>query len=396
MKIFIQDKKFAISVHEGIPVGPHFNLKKFLLEQPVEQLLFIAHPLTYEKEFYKNSSRYELYKKGKQVRQREAFHWRLPDPLLYAKDLFYTLFWCIQTNTKYELFFGVDPLNALAGLFLSKLGRVEKVVYYTIDYFTPRFENKILNFIYHTIDKICVRFCDETWNLSSIMAKARENYNAMPMKIYKRQYTVPVGVWFNGVKHKDFDNINKKKIIFTGYLNPLLGVDLILRAMPKIIKKIPHVELEIIGGGQEYEYLQKLAYDLKIKKHVTFHGWIADREKVERLLSDAAIGLAPFNTKIAGDKVRNADPAKLKDYARLGLPFIVTDAIANPKEIMEAKCGIVIRYNTDELANAVLRLLTNEKLLKEYRANALKFIQEFDNEKVFATNIQRVLGNYNE
>lgn len=391
MKDLIKDRKFIIAVHENLVVGPPYDLRIFLLEKPVEKLIYISHPLTSAKEFYKDVSKCEVYKRCKLTQKIKAFHWRLPDPLLYVKDVFYTIFWSVRFNEKHDLFIGVDPLNALAGLILRFFGRVEKVIYYAIDYFTPRFENKILNYIYHSIDKLCVRFCDETWNLSDVMATAREKYNNMPVKIYNRQHTVPVGIWFYRAKRKEFAKINKKKIIFTGHLNPVMGVDLILHAMPKIIKNIPDIKLEIIGGGQEYDSLRKLANDLNLDRYVLFHGWIEDRKKLENLLSDAALGLAPFNTKIPGDKIRNADPAKLKDYALLGIPFIVTDAIANPQEITDKKCGIVINYDKDQLAKAVIKLLTNQKMLKEYRDNALKFVKKYDNGALFTSNLKRIL-----
>ena len=75
----------------------------------------------------------------------------------------------------------------------------------------------------------------------------------------------------------------------------------------------------------------------------------------------------------------------------MGLPFIVTDAIANTKEIVDMKCGIVIQYNADELANAVVKFLKNKKMLKKYRENALRFAKNFDNEKIFSANLKRVL-----
>ncbi|MDO8659022.1 MAG: glycosyltransferase [Candidatus Parcubacteria bacterium] len=390
MRDWIADKKIVIAVHEGMPVGAAYDLRRFLIDCNIEKLLFIAHPLTFENDFYKSSSRYEMHEHGKLRSEGSAFHWRLPDTFLYIKDTIYTLIWSTKSDNKYDLFVGIDPLNALAGIVLRFFDRTNKVVYCTIDYFTPRFENKILNAIYHSIDKFCVRYCDETWNLSSVMAKARETYNNMPRTLYNRQYTVPTGIWFYKAKRKPFDKINKKKVIFTGHLNPMQGVDLFLQAMPKIIKKIPDIELEIIGKGPEYENLQKQARDLKLEKYILFHGWINNRQQLEHLLSDAAVGLATFNTNIAGDKVRNADPAKLKDYALLGIPFITTSAIANPKEVMDMKYGIVIEYNKDQLAKAVIKLLEDERLLKEYRDNTLQFAKQYDNEKIFLTNLKRI------
>ena len=72
-----------------------------------------------------------------------------------------------------DLFVGIDNLNALAGIFLRKLGAVRRVAYYVIDYTPRRFANPLLNRLYHWIDRTCVRHADVIWNLSSRMHKVR-------------------------------------------------------------------------------------------------------------------------------------------------------------------------------------------------------------------------------
>lgn len=387
----LSKKKIMIVVHEALPVGPTFDLRRYLLDHSVERLLHISHPLIYLKEFYKKSSYYEYYKRGRLVERKSAFHWRMPDVLLYVKDFLYSVYLCLARNEKYDLYVGADPLNAIAGIALKRLGRVEKVIYHSIDYFTRRFENKILNKIYHTVDKICVRFSDETWNLSSMMMNARQAYNNIDPET-SRQVTVPVGVWFKKVKRKPFNRIHKKKVVFIGSFVPMMGIDLILKAVPFIVKAVPEAKFEFIGSGPSDQILRGIAKKLKLDKHVTFHGWVYDRKKLGEILSDGAIGLAPFNTTILDDQVRNADPAKLKDYMLWGMPVIVSDAISNAKKIDEARCGIVIGYKLEELVDAVVQLLQNEKLLREYRKNAIKFVKKFDNEKIFKENLGRVLG----
>ena len=56
---------------------------------------------------------------------------------------------------------------------MKTLGWVDKVVFYTIDFTPRRFKNKILNNFYLLIDKWCVKFADEVWNLSERMFEAR-------------------------------------------------------------------------------------------------------------------------------------------------------------------------------------------------------------------------------
>lgn len=389
---YLKRKKIVIALHEGLPVGPSHDLRKFLLDSSVGTLLFITHPLTYIKDYYKESSKYTYYQDGGVIREKKAFHWRLPDVLLYCKDLIYSIIWCFGQNEKYDVFFGVDPLNALAGIVLRKLGRVDKVVYYTIDYFSQRFSNKIVNKLYHVIDKISVGIADETWNLSPVMIQAREKYNNMDRKSYNRQKIVPIGVWFYKIKRKPFRKIDKNKIIYIGHLAAYMGVDLVLKALPKIIKQIPKVTLEIIGSGDAEKSLKDLARNLQITKHVKFYGWVHERKRIDEILSDGAVGLAPFNTTLLHDQVKNADPAKLKDYMAFGMPVIVTNAISNTKQLEAYKCCLVIDYDIEALTNAVIKLLQDEKLLKEYRDNALSYAQQFDYGRIYSENLFRLLN----
>lgn len=382
--------RVVIGYHETLPcyVGEH--IKEYFLKKYSTELLLIGHPLLENEESYNRSSRFEYYKDSKLVIEKNAYHWIAPRPLLYIKDIFYTFFWCFKIKEKWDVFFGIDNINVLAALFLKRIGKIKKVVYHPLDYEPIRFNNKFLNWLYFQFDKICVKYCDETWNVSEGMIKAREK--KIGVKRDAKQYVFPICVWVNKTKRKPFDKINKTKIIFRGSLFADMGVDLIIRAMPLIIKSLPEVVLEIYGDGTERKKLEIEAKKLKVSKHIKFFGWIRERKSLEDHMSDAALGIATFNTKIAGDKFRNADPGKIKDYMLMGMPVITTKAISNFEQIEKLKCGIVINYEAKELADAVVKLLLDENLLKEYRDNALEFIKQFDCGKLFNKNIPRVLN----
>lgn len=387
-----QKYKIAIAFHETLPCFVAEYLKTYLLDKYSVDLLFIGHPLLDVKESYQRNSRYEYYKNSKLYLSKNAFHWMAPKPILFVKDMFYTFMWCLKFNGKWEAFFGMDNINVLVALFLKKMGRIKKVVYHTIDYYPTRFPNKFLNWLYFQFDKICVKYADETWNISEVMVEARRKKMGMSGDDYKRQYTFPICVWVDKVKRKPFDKINKKKIIYRGSLVKETGVDLMIKAMPSVLKFIPDAVLEIFGDGVEREYLEREAKKLKVTKHVKFYGWIRERKKLESLMSDGALGIATFNTRIIDDKVRNADPGKIKDYMLMGMPVITTNVVSNCKQIKDQKCGLVIDYNIKDLSAAVIRLLSDEVLLRQYRNNALKFIKQFDCGKLFDENIGRVLA----
>ncbi|MDO8638403.1 MAG: glycosyltransferase [Candidatus Daviesbacteria bacterium] len=383
--------RFCIVTYEVFPNPITQNLKTFLLENYNCDLLYIFHPQLDIKEGYQMSSGFNWFKDNKLIQSKNAYHWKAYWPLLYVKDIFYTLFWCLRVG-KIDIYFAAGNLNPLVGIILKQFGVIKKVVYISMDYYPTRYENRFFNWLYFQLDKFCVRFADETWNVNSNMVSAREKKMEMDRKTYNRQYTVPGGIWFHKTKRLAFNKINRKKIVYRGSLLAHMGVDLAIKAMPYILKKDPLVKLEIIGGGEEEDNLKKLAEKLKILKSVVFHGWVKDRKQLEALLVDGALGIATFNTDILDEKIKNADPGKIKDYMLFGMPVITTNALYYHNEITRKKCGLVVEYKPEKLAEAVITLLSDKKLLEEYRENALKFIERFDCNNIFKPNVVRILN----
>ena len=126
-----------------------------------------------------------------------------------------------------------------------------------------------------------------------------------------------------------------------------------------------------------------------MSSNIKFYGW-KEKKEAERIMADGALGLAPFNTDV-DEKIKNADPAKIKDYMALGLPVVMTNASLNANAISKGRCGIIIDYTPESLAEAVIKLLSNKKLWAEYRKNALKYVQQFDWNNLFSKNISRLI-----
>lgn len=388
--ISLKDKNIAIVTHRSImPSIPGGDLKKIFLKNGSNKLIYITHPLLLLKESYQLSSEFEYYKESKLIKTSKAYHWTFPESLSYIKDFIYSTYWILKSGKTFDIYFGINNMNALVGLLLKRAGRVKKVVYYTIDLYPQRFENKIMNWLYHKVDNLCVRFCDETWNVSPFLIRWRAKHG-MGGRSYSKQFTVPIGIWFDEMRRVPWEKVDKTKIVYVGHLKNFYGVDLVIRALPRILEKIPNIKLEIIGGGEQMDELKQLINEFSINSNVKFYGW-KEKKEAESLMSDGAIGLAPFNTLIIDEKIKNADPAKIKDYFALGLPVIMTNATINARAIQRAKCGIIIDYTPESLANAVVKLLSNEKLLKSYRKNALDYVSQFDWNKLFSKNISRLL-----
>ena len=201
------EKKISQS---NIVIATHYRiysasqaLRDYIRQYHCHKLLYIAQPLP-PKVVQRIDYSYCEISRGKKVLEKKI-GWRMHNNLVVNSiyNVYVVLNW-VMVSGKYDLFIGINNLNTLAALILKRIGRVKKVIYYTIDYFPTRFENNILNSFYHLIDKVCVRFADETWNVSSVMVSAREKHNAVDRVINNRQYRVPIGIWYDKAPRKSF------------------------------------------------------------------------------------------------------------------------------------------------------------------------------------------------
>ena len=235
-------KKVVIATHV-YTTGPAQDLKDYLVNNRCGKVLFIGHPLFYDPKL--QGSGYELYIQGDKKRETHGRIKKIPEVLAYVKDIILNVAYVMRTGDKWDLYVGSDNLNALSGLVLKLLGRVTKTVYYVIDYNPKRFQNKMLNTIYHKIDQVCVTYCDETWNLSPRMEVGRKEYFKFSGG---HQKVVPVGVWLDRIHIPRFEEINKHTLVFMGHITEKQGVQHILDAVPSIIEKIPDFVASIIDG----------------------------------------------------------------------------------------------------------------------------------------------------
>jgi len=375
-------KSSVISTHYLVYGAPQ-ALREYLIKNKAKKLLFIAHPL----EIDSNRSYFEITKKGK-VEIKNISCLRTKTPLFnYLIEFFLTLYWVFFSKGKHDLFIGVDNLNTLAGIILRFFRKVDKVIYYTIDYSPQRFQNKLLNSFYHKIDNLCVKYADVVWNVSSRIAEGR--LKTKGLGFLKKQKVVPIGVWPERIKRRRFEEIKGHQLLFLGHLLEKQGVQKVIDAVLAIIKEIPDFLFLIIGGGEYESILREKVNKMRLNKYVTFTGWIKEREEIDKLISESACAIAPYDPKKAGFTYY-ADPTKIKDYLSAGLPVILTNVPYNAEEIEKNECGVVVKYTKENIAQAVIKILKEQNTLKKYRENALNYAKQFDWNKIFSKCLSQI------
>ncbi len=387
---FLREKKIIGSTHEFL-TGFIEHLGDYLVHKKINSFLIIQHPL--HPIVGKSISTFKFFRVGKLEKKGQSSVSSSYDLLNYIKVSFLTVWWVLIHGERWDLFIGNNGLNTFAGLILKKMNRVEKVVFYSVDFVPNRFKNKLLNNFYHWVDKIGIIYSNEVWVLSPRMVEGRRKYLHIDKRYDKKQILVPEGVWLDRIKRKQFKEIKRNTAIFVGTLMERTGAHLVIESIPFIIKKIPEFELIIVGKGYFREELEKRVKKLNLENHVIFKGFIESHKDVENLIASCAVGMATYTNDELG-LTYYADPAKTKLYLGAGIPVVMTDTFYNAKDIENAGAGLIVKDEPEDIAKGIIKIIFSEKTLKQYRISALSFARGYDYAELFRTNLIRILKDY--
>lgn len=382
--VLIVHHSYALS-RTSIPTG-HVGVLIDFLKKRVDRVIEVIHPFSYSKFF--NSTVVLHRRKGKSTILLDFPGIEISDLLLFLKDIIATLFFTLKLRRSFHLYIGVDSLNALIGIFLRKIGLVQKVVFYVIDYTPQRFSSPLKNVLYQFLCRTSAKFSDYIWNLSPRMASVWEKSGISDEK----NLIVPGGTFIKSKKPLPLKSIDRKSLVYMGHLEESKGIELIMGALPEILRKVPSAKLKVVGSGPLETRLKNEVKKLRLDNKVDFLGFVDDYDELLQILSKNAVGLAPYVPDPASYSFY-ADPGKIKEYLSCGLPVIITKVPEIAFEIEKNGAGLLVNYDKDELVEAVVKLLTDEELFINCRKNAVKLAAKYDWENIFDEALKHVLVN---
>jgi glycosyltransferase involved in cell wall biosynthesis len=173
--------------------------------------------------------------------------------------------------------------------------------------------------------------------------------------------------------HKKFipGNEYKPTIVLAANLRWDEGVDILILAMEKVVKKIPNAKCIIIGEGEEKEKLIKLMKNKGLEKNIKFMGWLP-YSSIPEIYKKSLIGVAPFRPISPF-----ALPIKIFEYLSSGLIVIASDT-PTVRTIIKHNFNGLLFFPMDHeaLSNSIIKALTDMKLSKNLRANARRIVEE--------------------
>lgn len=179
------------------------------------------------------------------------------------------------------------------------------------------------------------------------------------------------------------------QILFVGRLVEKKGVDVLLRALPKVQANFPAVHLTIVGDGPERSRLECLAKELDVFEIVEFAGRKPNAEIVDFYRS---AGVFVMPSIIAADGDQEGLGLVAVEAMGCGCPVIASDLAAIQDVVSDGATGVLFRAGDHEaLAAALLRLFGDQALADSLAVSARQYVIDRYDWDVVAERYSQVL-----
>lgn len=162
-------------------------------------------------------------------------------------------------------------------------------------------------------------------------------------------------------------------IISIGRLVPRKGFDVLIKAMPLVLKEIPDAHLKIIGRGDYYEELIRLSHELRVENFVDILTEVDDATKQHEIDAAALFVLA---AREDGPNIEGFGIVTL-EAASHALPVVVTMSGGAPEAVIDGVTGLIVPPNdAPALAKAILFILGDKTRAKRMGEAGQKYVSE--------------------
>lgn len=169
-------------------------------------------------------------------------------------------------------------------------------------------------------------------------------------------------------------NLSGTVIISSGRLVPWKGFGALVEIIPELVKKIPDINLVIIGDGPESPNLKSQISNLGLDDKIILTGQLPHRDLLHYL---TAGDIFVLNTGYEGFS------HLILEAMAMGIPIIATSVGGNPELIEDGKSGALTKYGDNEQLKEKIFNLYNDKATSFYFSeNAKKKVKNFSKEKM--------------
>jgi glycosyltransferase involved in cell wall biosynthesis len=180
----------------------------------------------------------------------------------------------------------------------------------------------------------------------------------------------------NHYKHK-LGMPGRKTILTFGLLSRNKGIEVMLRALPTIVKADPSILYVVLGAthpevlrceGQAYKYqLERMVLDLGLQKNVVFYNSFVSDEELFQFLGAADVYVTPY---LHREQLTSGTLA----FAVGAGKAVVSTPYWAAQELLAQGRGKLVRFgDSKHLAGSMLKILSNDSLFLRMRKRAYEY-----------------------
>lgn len=171
---------------------------------------------------------------------------------------------------------------------------------------------------------------------------------------YKTSF-IPTGVDLERFRFTDLNQDNKI-VTFIGRIelsSKWKGIDQLLLATKEVVKRIPNVKIQLVGGGDALSYYRDMSSDLGVSENVNILGPKYGDDLV-KIYQDSTVVVLPSTSD------SEAFSVTLVESMASGRPIIGTNIGGTPQVIKDGVNGLLVEpKNPHDLAVAIIKILSD-------------------------------------
>lgn len=175
-------------------------------------------------------------------------------------------------------------------------------------------------------------------------------------------------------------------VVYLGTLARVRRMETLITAFASVAERVPHARLAIVGEGDEggeRADLERLTESLGIRHRVEFTGFVP-LEAAWRWAERAAVCVSPvYPTPV----LKPGSPTKLIEYLAMGKAVVANDHPDQSRVLGESGAGLCVRWNAQEFADAICRLLSDDKGAAAMGARGPAWVKANRSYDVLATHV---------
>lgn len=333
------------------------NIEEYFVDNTEKLVAFIIMPrLKHEYNFIR------LYKKGKLIEEKKV-RFSQNIILYYFRWYYYEMFFLMKYFSRSEKVFVITfhPISFF-GMSLKKMLRRIKYVYWIGDYFPS------VNLSLRLFEKLKKHYHDKMLYCCYLSDKINKKLNGKILNTPYRK-TIMWGVDAKFIKREP--NKHNFSFLFVGQITDSQGLDFLY----EFLKSHKEYSIKIIGicDKELYEKHQRLIKDYNIGNQVYFPNKFFSNEELEEISKSCHVGVALYKVSKL-NAIYYTDPGKIKTYAQLGLPILMSDISAIATYVKKFNAGEVITLNNKSIYEGIIRIKNN---YESYTKGIAKFNRFF-------------------